>query len=91
MLIEEIKKDLISSLKDKKEIAISTLRMVISSVFNKEMEKRVFVLESEPNLLEEELKEKIRLTDEEVQGVIFSEIKKEEIVCLNLRKEEEKI
>jgi uncharacterized protein YqeY len=86
MLIEEIKKDLISSLKDKKEIAISTLRMVISSVFNKEMEKRVFVLESEPNLLEEELKEKIRLTDEEVQGVIFSEIKKRRDSVLEFEK-----
>jgi len=76
MLIEEIKKDLISSLKEKKQSAISSLRMVTSAIFNKEMEKRVLVLESEPDISEEELKEKIRLTDEEVEGVIFSEIKK---------------
>ena len=76
MIIEEIKKDLISSLKEKNELASSSLRMVTSAIFNKEMEKRVSILESNPNISEEELKESLKLNDEEVIGVIFSEIKK---------------
>ncbi len=76
MIVEEIKKDLISALKEKNELAVSTLRMVTSSIFNKEMEKRVKVLEAEPNLSEEQIKEKVKLTDEEVIEVIASEVKK---------------
>jgi hypothetical protein len=76
MIVEEIKKDLISALKEKNELAVSTLRMVTSSIFNKEMEKRVKVLEVEPNLNEEQIKEKVKLNDEEVTEVISSEVKK---------------
>jgi uncharacterized protein YqeY len=76
MIVEEIKKDLISALKEKNESTVSTLRMVTSSIFNKEMEKRVKVLEKEPNLNEEEIKEKVKLTDEEIIEVLSSEVKK---------------
>jgi hypothetical protein len=76
MIVEEIKKDLISALKEKNESAVSTLRMVTSSIFNKEMDKRVKVLEKEPNLTEEQIKEKVKLTDEEVIEVLSSEVKK---------------
>jgi uncharacterized protein YqeY len=76
MIVEEIKKDLISALKEKNELAVSTLRMVTSSIFNKEMEKRVKALEIEPNLSEEQIKEKVKLNDEEVIEVISSEVKK---------------
>lgn len=76
MIVEEIKKDLISALKEKNELAVSTLRMVTSSIFNKEMEKRVKVLEVEPNLSEEQIKERVKLTDEEVIEVLSSEVKK---------------
>jgi hypothetical protein len=76
MLIEEIKKDLISALKEKNESTVSTLRMVTSSIFNKEMDKRVKILEAEPNLDEEQLKEKVKLSDEEVAEVVSSEVKK---------------
>lgn len=76
MLGEEIKKDLISALKEKRETAVSTLRMLTSSMFNKEMEKRVKILGSEPNLTEEQLKEKVRLTDDEIIEAVSSEVKK---------------
>lgn len=76
MIVEEIKKDLISALKEKNESAVSTLRMVTSSVFNKEMEKRMKALEKEPNLTEDQLKEKVKLTDEEAIEVLSSEVKK---------------
>jgi uncharacterized protein len=76
MIVEEIKKDLISALKEKNESAVSTLRMVTSSIFNKEMDKRVEVLKKEPNLTEEQIKEKVKLNDEEVVEVLSSEVKK---------------
>jgi uncharacterized protein YqeY len=76
MIVEEIKKDLISALKEKNESTVSTLRMVTSSIFNKEMDKRVEVLKAEPNLTEEQLKEKAKLVDEEVIEVLSSEVKK---------------
>jgi|WetSurMetagenome_2_1015567.scaffolds.fasta_scaffold353706_3 uncharacterized protein len=76
MIVEEIKKDLISALKEKNESTVSTLRMVTSSVFNKEMEKRVKVLEKEPSLTEEQLKEKVKLSDDEAIEVLASEVKK---------------
>jgi len=76
MIVEEIKKDLISALKEKNESAVSTLRMVTSSIFNKEMEKRVEVLKTEPSLTEEQIKEKVKLSDEEIIEVLSSEVKK---------------
>ncbi|MDD5098168.1 MAG: GatB/YqeY domain-containing protein [Candidatus Pacebacteria bacterium] len=76
MLTEEIKKDLISALKEKNESKVSTLRMLSSSIFNKEMDKRVKIFEKEPTLTEEQLKEKMKLTDEEIIEVLFLEVKK---------------
>lgn len=76
MLIEEIKKDLVSAIKEKRESAVSVLRMLTSSVFNKEMEKRVKILEKEPNLTEDQLKEKVKLNDDEAIEVVLSEVKK---------------
>ncbi|MFZ3054385.1 MAG: GatB/YqeY domain-containing protein [Minisyncoccales bacterium] len=76
MIVEEIKKDLISALKEKNESTVSTLRMVSSSIFNKEMEKRVKIVEKEAGLTEEQLKERAKLTDEEVIEVLASEVKK---------------
>jgi hypothetical protein len=63
MIIDKIKEDLTIALKEKKEPNISVLRMVISAVLNKEIEKRG-------------TSEEGKMTDEEVQAVIFSEIKK---------------
>lgn len=76
MLGEQIKKDLVAAMKEKNEAAVSTLRMLNSSFFNKEMEKRVGILEKDPNLSEEELKEKIKLSDAEVIEAVSSEVKK---------------
>lgn len=63
MIIEKIKEDLLIALKEKKEPNVSVLRMVISAVLNKEIEKRGTPEEG-------------KITDEEVEAVIFSEIKK---------------
>ncbi|MDD2274208.1 MAG: GatB/YqeY domain-containing protein [Candidatus Pacebacteria bacterium] len=63
MIIERIKEDLSIALKQKKEPNISVLRMVISAVLNKEIERRG-------------TSEDPKLNDEELEAVIFSEIKK---------------
>lgn len=40
MLIEQIQKDLATALKDKKEVEISTLRLLLSEIHNKKIEKQ---------------------------------------------------
>jgi len=66
MLKEKIQEDLNSFLKEKKELEVSVLRMVLSAVLNKEKEKR----------FKSGKAEEIPLTDEELVEVLSSEIKK---------------
>ena len=66
MLKEKIKEDLNSALKEKKELEVSVLRMVLSAVLNKEKEKR----------FKSGKAEEAPLTDEELIEVLSSEIKK---------------
>ena len=66
MLKNKIQEDLNSALKDKKELEVSVLRMLLAAVLNKEKEKR----------FKSGKAEEVPLTDEELVGVIFSEIKK---------------
>jgi len=63
-------------LKERKEIEVSTLRMLSAAIFNKEKEKRYRVSKEKPELLGEELEKESQLTDEETIAVISSEIKK---------------
>jgi hypothetical protein len=74
-LREEIKKDLRKSLKRKEEIKTSTLRLLTSSILNKEKEKRLELSKKE-ELEGEELEEKSKLNSEELLEVISSEVKK---------------
>lgn len=63
MLKEDIEKDLKESLKKKDNFKVQVLRFLLSSLHNKEIEKRI------------KLKE-VKLTDEEIISIISSEIKK---------------
>ncbi len=76
MLIDEIKKDLLISQKEKKETAVSALRLLLSAIVNKEKEKRLKIAEENFNLSEEELIKRSVLTDEEAMAVVSSEVKK---------------
>jgi len=95
MLIAQIKQDLISYQKEGRPEAVSSLRMVLSSIINKEKDKRL-KLSSEYSDSELELKSK--LTEEEVIGVISGEAKKrkdamfefEKAGRLDLKEKEEK-
>lgn len=73
MLINQIKKDLISFQKEKRHREVSSLRMLLSSITNKEKDKRLELSAKYPY---EELDLKAKLNDEEVLNVIFFEAKK---------------
>ena len=63
---QKIQEDLNSSLKEKRELEVSVLRMVLAAILNKEKEKR----------FKSGKTEEIPLTEEEIIDVISSEIKK---------------
>ncbi|MDD3032591.1 MAG: GatB/YqeY domain-containing protein [Candidatus Pacebacteria bacterium] len=73
MIVEQIKKDLISFQKEKRSTEVSSLRMLLSSIVNREKDKR---LKLSQDFSEEELILKSQLTEEEVLEVISSEAKK---------------
>jgi len=89
-LKSKIQEDFKKFLKEKKEIGVSTLRMLSSAIFNREKEKRYKLAKDyyppaalpaeggapKPDLKEKDLEKKSQLIDEEIVQVIFSEIKK---------------
>jgi len=75
-LKEKIITDLKNALKEKKELEVSVLRMLLAAILNKEKEKRAKLAKEEEGLKEEELAKKSQLTDEEVLEVVSSEAKK---------------
>ena len=75
-LKQKIQEDFKKFLKGKKEIEVSTLRMLKAAIFNREKEKRYKLSQQKPDLKEKELEKESQLTDEEIVQVIFSEIKK---------------
>lgn len=75
-LKEKIRQDLNSFLKEKKELEVSVLRLLIAAILNKEKDKRYQLKEGQD----------ISLTDEEVIKVIISEAKKRKEAILNFEK-----
>ncbi len=76
MLQEKLHQDLISALKEKKELELLTLRQLLAAVLNKEKEKRYKISKIKPELKEANLEKESQLTDEEIIEVISSEVKK---------------
>ncbi len=75
-LKEKIEEDFKKALKERKEIEISTLKLLRAAIFDKEREKRYKIAKENPEFSQEELERKCQLTDEEMLAVIASEIKK---------------
>jgi hypothetical protein len=75
-LKEKIQENLKIALKESKELELSVLRMLLSSVNNKETEKKTKIWKEEPNLDPEKIKKQAELSDEETMDVVSSEIKK---------------
>src|SRR3989344_5320729 len=72
----QIQESLKQSMRDRKETATGALRMLLASIAQKKLEKRYSISKKESNLKEPELEERSNLTDEEIQEVVYSEIKK---------------
>ena len=72
----KIQDDLESALKEKREIKLSALRMLLAAISNRETEKRTSLWKEKPELSTEELKKESQLTDGELSKAISSEIKK---------------
>lgn len=86
MLKQTIKQELQEALKAKREIEVSTLRLLLAAIVNKEKEKRADVAKAEKGLKEEELVEKSQLTDEEIIPVLSSEVKQRKEAILEFEK-----
>ena len=76
MLKEKIQEDFKKALKEKRELEISTLRMLNAAILNREKEKRYKLSKEKPDLKEKDLEKESQLTDEEILEAISSEVKK---------------
>lgn len=85
-LKEKINQNLKQSLKERKELETSTLRMLNAAILNREKTKRYKLSQEKKGLKEEELEKGSRLQDEEVIEVISSEIKKRKEAVLEFEK-----
>jgi len=86
MIKEEIQKDLKGALKGKKAVELSVLRMILAALERKETEKRTNLWKKNPELSVEELKKESKLSDEDIIGVISSEIRKRKEALLEFEK-----
>jgi len=84
-LKERINKDLNQALKNKQELELSTLRLLNSTIHNKEIEKK-YRLRKEGELNKGEIEKEGQLSDEEIINVIFSEVKKRKEAVLEFEK-----
>ena len=88
MLKQKIKQDLKDALKGKRGVEVSTLRLVLAAILNKEKEKRSQIAKAEKELGEERLVERSQLTDEETVQVLLSEVKKRKEAILDFERGE---
>lgn len=73
---QQIQNNVKEFLKAGDELASGTLRMALAAIISKEKEKRYKASKQKPDLKEQELIKESELTDEEIIGVLLSEIKK---------------
>jgi len=85
-LKQKIQQDTKLALKEKRERELSTLRMLLSAVINKEKEKRYKISKEKPDLSGEELEKESQLVDDEVIEVVSSEVKKRKEAILEFEK-----
>lgn len=71
----KLQQDLKSSLRNKEETTVSVLRMALAALHNKEIEKKE-KLRRAGGKTEEDVQKEGELSDEEINEIIFSEIKK---------------
>lgn len=85
-LKEKIENDFKRALKEKRNLEVSVLRLLLSSFLNKKIEKRTKIWKENPELKIEELEKESQLKEEEIVEVILSEIKKRKEAILEFEK-----
>jgi uncharacterized protein YqeY len=85
-LKEKIDEDLKRAMKERREREILVLRLLKTSIFNREKEKRYQISKKEERVEEEKLERESQLSDEEIIEVISSEIKKRKEAILEFKK-----
>src|SRR3989344_5096059 len=73
---QQIQNNVNESLKTGDNLASDTLRMALAAIISREKEKRYKVTKEKTGLTEDELIKESALADEEIIGVLLSEIKK---------------
>lgn len=73
---QQIQEDLKQAMRDRDEIKVGALRMLLSSLLNKEKEKRYTISKNAPEMAEQEIDKKTDLEVEEIQDIVSSEVKK---------------
>ena len=76
MFKHKISQNLKIALKEKREIEVSVLRMLLAAILNKEKEKRYRLNKEKPDLDKEELEKEGQLTEEETISIVSIEAKK---------------
>ena len=76
MLKQQLQDDTKSAMKDSNQEVVGVLRMAVSAIGAKEKEKRYKASKEKPDISEEELIKQSQLSDDEIIGVLSSEIKK---------------
>ena len=76
MTKQQIQTDIKEAMKAKDSVSLEVLRMAVAAINAKQMEKRYKILKETPDKKEEDAVKEAELSDEEVVGVISSEIKK---------------
>ena len=76
MLKQQLESDAKEALKQNSHVVLGVLRMTLAAITSKEKEKRYKIAKEKNNLKEEDLIKESKLSDDEIIGVLSSEIKK---------------
>ncbi len=76
MLKQQLQNDTKDAMKQGNQELVGVLRMTVSAINTKEKEKRYKIAKEKPDASEEDLNKESEFSDDEVIGVIISEIKK---------------
>jgi uncharacterized protein YqeY len=85
-LKKKILEELNKSIKEKKELEVSTLRQLSAAILNREKEKRFKLNKEKPDFSGADLEKESQLTEEETVEVISSEAKKRKEAILEFGK-----
>jgi hypothetical protein len=75
-LKDKIQQDLNAAIREKKEVEVLVLRLIMAALLNKEKEKRFKTSKEKPDISEADLVKESQLTDDEAMAVISAEAKK---------------